>query len=140
MWRNKGGAECVEDTGTVLLSVEVGRLDIGEFVIGEGDVEGCDEQIKGLSGCVFVERTKGRVGVGVDREPRWEGRGVRDVVVVGMLEGTEEFLVSLDVLAAVSLDSGMDGAFGSFVGEGAGQAGELGIFDVLHRCGAQCRL
>ena len=129
----EGGAEGVEDAGAVLLPVEVGWLDVGELVVGEGDVEGCDEEVERLSGCVLVERTKGRIGVGVDGEPGGKGRRMGDVVVVGVLEGAEEFLVSLDVLAAVGLDPSVDGAFGAFVGECAGETGELGVFDVLHR-------
>lgn len=58
------------------------------------------------------------------------------LVVVGVFEGLEEFLVALDVLAAVRFDSGVHGTLWALVGEGLGEAGQLGELYVLHRRGA----
>ena len=36
--RHEGGTEGVEDARTTLLAIEVVRADVGELVVGEGDV------------------------------------------------------------------------------------------------------
>ena len=43
VWCNQGCAECVEDACATLFFMEMGRLDIGKFMIGECDVEHRDK-------------------------------------------------------------------------------------------------
>jgi hypothetical protein len=40
--RDQGCAECVDSTYITLFFAEMCRLDIGEFVIGECDIERCN--------------------------------------------------------------------------------------------------
>ena len=78
MRRDKGCAESVEDAGSTFFFVEMGRADIREFVIGECDIEGCDEEVECLSRGVFVDGSKGgHFGFVVEcAEPRRKWRRV----------------------------------------------------------------
>ncbi len=51
----------------------------------------------------------------------WEGRGMRDLVIVCGLQLSTELLVSVSVLTGIELYSGANRAFRAFVGEFLGQ-------------------
>lgn len=72
------------------------------------------------------------LGLAIERHVGWDGRRVGNLVVVCVLERPEEFLVSVNVLAAVGLYAGVNRTFGAFVGECLGEAFEVWYFDVLH--------
>lgn len=83
---------------------------------------------------MFVDGTKrGHFGFLVERKPGGQRRGIGDFVFVGGFEGLEELLVALDVLAAVGLHAGVDGALRALMGQRLGETGECRILDVLHR-------
>jgi hypothetical protein len=66
----EGCAEGIEDGCAAFLLVELVGTDIGELVVGEGDVESRDKEVQSLSGGLLANGAKrGHLCLAVEGEP-----------------------------------------------------------------------
>lgn len=103
-------------------------------MVGKRDVESCDEEVEGLARCVLVHGAKGRLlDLAIERGKRRGRRERCRFFIIGVFKRSEEFLITVNVLARIGLDASVHRALGAFVGKCLRQAGEFGEFNVFHR-------